>query len=173
MGGPGSGGARSRSGPPRTRGALRRGNAGDDLMHLDPAGRQDDPPAWPLSRPVRFELETWAREWRRPQAIAWERLGWEVQVALYVRTLRQASSPKASAGTTTNLLRQMVNLGLTEDGMARNRWAIAPSPTASGQVRPAVVTGPTGWRALVLPVLGGLAFGAYLLMLIVGKSPWQ
>ena len=36
-----------------------------------------------------------------------------------------------------------------------------------------VVTGPTGWRALVLPVLGGLAFGAYVLMLIVGKSPWQ
>ncbi len=143
-----SGGARSRSGPPRQRGALRRGAMGDDLMHLDPRGRQGDPPPWPLSRAVKFELDTWAREWSRPQAIAWERSGWEIQVALYVRTLRMASSPKASAGTTTNLLRQMENLGLTEAGMARNRWAIAPAPASSAPARPAGSTAKDRLRSI-------------------------
>ena len=30
-----------------------------------------------------------------------------------------------------------------------------------------------GWRSWILPVLGGLAFGVYMLMLILGKAPWQ
>jgi hypothetical protein len=87
----------------------------------------------------------------RPQAIMWERLGWEIQVALYVRTMRHASSPKAAAGVTTNLLRQMVNLGLTEDGMARNRWRIVEE-TASTAPRRA----PTSSAKDRLKVIGGI-----------------
>ena len=127
-----SGGARSRSGPPRQRDAIRNGRGGDSgWIHLPAAGRAGDPPPFPLPRPSRFELETWAREWTRPQAVMWERRGWEVQVALYVRTLRQAASPKASGSTTTNLLRQMVNLGLTDDGLARNKWIVDDGPPAA------------------------------------------
>jgi hypothetical protein len=141
MGGPGSGGARTRSGPVRDRGAIRRGRNGDSgLTDLPISGREGDAPTWPLGRPAKFERETWEREWRRPQAIMWEKLGWEVQVALYVRTMRQATSAKASAGSTTNLLRQMVNLGLTEDGMARNRWRIVDEPAAATAPRRAPST---------------------------------
>lgn len=119
------GGARSRSGPPPTRGAIRNGRNGDaGWIHLS-AEREGDPPTWPLGRkPTKFEAEQWAREWRRPQAVMWERRGWEVQVAIYVMTMRAASAPKATAATMTNLLRQMVNLGLTDDGAARLRWII-------------------------------------------------
>lgn len=135
-----SGGARSRSGPPAQRDSLRHGRNGDNWQHLPRSGREGDPPAWPLTRPNKFERETWEREWRRPQAIAWEALGWEVQVALYVRTLRAAAGPKATSGNTTNLLRQMVNLGLTEDGMARNRWVIDGGPVEVQRPRPATST---------------------------------
>lgn len=30
-----------------------------------------------------------------------------------------------------------------------------------------------GWRAWILPTIGGLAMAAYMLMLILGKAPWQ
>jgi hypothetical protein len=113
--------------------ALRRGRTPDRSGWLDlpAAGREGEPPAWPFGRATTFEKAAWISEWTRPQAIAWERLGWTIQVALYVRTLSAASRPKATAGTTTNLLRQMENLGLTEGGMARNRWRVvddAPAP---------------------------------------------
>lgn len=65
----------------------------------------------------------------------WERLGWVVQVALYVRTLAAAAKPGSAAGTTTNVLRQMENLGLTEAGMARNRWKIVEDVPAVATVR--------------------------------------
>jgi hypothetical protein len=136
-----SGGARSRSGPPRQPGAIRRGRTGDTGMTVLPAaGREGEAPPWPLARPNKFERETWEREWRRPQAVMWERLGWEVQVAIYVRTMRQATTAKASAGTMTNLLRQMVNLGLTEDGMARNQWKIVEEPPSAAPPRRAPST---------------------------------
>jgi hypothetical protein len=140
MGGQGSGGARSRSGPAPDRSAVRRGRQGDHGIHLPAEGRQGETPDWPLNRPTKFEREVWEREWRRPQAVMWERRGWEVQVALYVRTLRQAASVKASAGTTTNLLRQMVNLGLTDDGLARNGWVIDDGPAPAAPRRPATST---------------------------------
>lgn len=132
MGGPGSGGARARSGPARNPNALRRGRGGrSSLIQLPAGGRAGDPPPWPLGRPNKFERETWESEWARPQAVMWERLGWVIQVALYVRTLRQAAVPKAAATTTTNLLRQMDMLGLTAGGMATNGWEISDEPAAA------------------------------------------
>jgi hypothetical protein len=132
-----SGGARARSGPVANPNSIRNGRTVDRSGWVDlPAeGREGAAPVWPLGRSTKFERETWAAEWRRPQAIAWERLGWTIQVALYVRTMAAAAQRGATAGTTTNLLRQMVNLGLTEDGMARNRWRIleaTPASQASG-----------------------------------------
>lgn len=131
-----SGGARVRSGPPPQRGAVRRGRSSDDWLHLSKAGRPGDPPPWPLPNSTKFERETWEREWRRPQAIAWEILGWEVQVALYVRTLRLASGPKAPATRMATLQTQMDNLGLTHGGLAKNHWVIDEGPVEVTRARP-------------------------------------
>jgi hypothetical protein len=132
------GGARSRSGPAADPNSLRSDRAG--WTHLPAAGRDGDAPAWPLPRPTKFELEVWRDLWKKPQALMWERRGWEVQVALYVRTLRQASGAGARASTLTVLLRQEVNLGLTEDGLARNRWIIDEAPAAAAPPRRATST---------------------------------
>lgn len=152
-----SGGARARSGPPPDRNARRnRTTDHGGWIHLPAEGREGDAPDWPLSRPTKFERERWTAEWLRPQAIMWERRGWEVQVALYVRTLRVATGPKASATSTSSLLRQMVNLGLTEDGLARNRWIIDDAPaevaprrasSSSAKERLSVITGGGDARA--------------------------
>jgi hypothetical protein len=102
------------------------------------SGRDGELPPWPLSRPTKFELERWEHEWRRPQAIMWEQLGLEIQVAIYVRTLRDASKAGAAATRTTALLRQIDNLGLSVAGLRANRWVIDEAPrTAAAPVRPA------------------------------------
>ena len=132
------GGARVRSGPPRNRDSIRYGRGGDTgWIPLPASGREGEVPRWPLGKATKFEKEAWEREWRRPQAVQWERLGWEIQVSLYVRTLRAAAAPNASAATTTNLLRQMDTLGLTDGGMARNRWYIVDELEARPAKRPA------------------------------------
>lgn len=129
MGGPGSGGARVRSGPPRDPGAIRRNRPSDrsGFVHLPPAGREGEPPAWPLSRPTKFEREMWAAEWTRPQAVMWEAMGLAMQVAMYVRTMRYATTlPKAAATHMKTAKSLMDDLGLTVGGLAKNRWIIAP-----------------------------------------------
>jgi len=137
MGGKGSGGARTRSGPPRDPNAIRHGRDGRaGIIQLPVTGREGETPPWPLGRAVKFERETWEREWRRPQAIMWERLGWEVQVALYVRNLRQATTGKGGATATSNVLRQMDMLGLSDDGLRRKGWEIvAAAPTTDAAPR--------------------------------------
>ncbi|HLY13136.1 MAG TPA: hypothetical protein VKR24_02215 [Candidatus Limnocylindrales bacterium] len=119
-----SGGARARSGPPPDPNALRRDRDHAGWIHLPAAGREGDPPAWPLARPSQRELVIWAGEWRRPQAIAWEQGGRTLEVALYVRNVVRAEKPKASPGVGTLLLRQMTELGLTLGGLRANRWVI-------------------------------------------------
>jgi hypothetical protein len=121
-----SGGARVRSGPGRDPNAIRRnrGNDRSGFVRLPAAGRTGEPPVWPLPRPTKFELERWVIEWRRPQAIMWEQLGQEIQVALYIRNLRDATKTGSSATRMTSLQRQMDNLGLSVPGLAHNRWII-------------------------------------------------
>lgn len=75
----------------------------------------------------------------------WERLGLEVQVALYVRNLRLASSPTAAATRTNGLMAQMNNLGLTADAMKRLGWVI--DELASGSAAAAAPVRPSGTSA--------------------------
>lgn len=119
-----SGGARARSGPPPDRLAIRNGRAGADWIRLPAAGRKGDPPAFPLPRSTKRERDVWAAEWKRPQAIMWEANGQELEVALYVRTLREAELPKAPASIRTLLVRMQEHLGLSQPGLARNHWII-------------------------------------------------
>jgi hypothetical protein len=78
-----------------------------------------------------MEARFWAREWRRPQAVMWERNGQVEEVALYVRALAVAQEPEASTASRT-LVRQMQEaLGVSLPGLARNRWRIAARTDAA------------------------------------------
>ena len=107
--------------------------------HLPAQGRQGPPPPWPLATPSRRELDLWEREWRRPQAVMWEANGQEAEVALYVRSLKDAEKPKASVAARTLVKQQQESLGISLPGLARNRWIIASTSEAAH--RPTVVSG--------------------------------
>ncbi|MGC5033066.1 hypothetical protein [Micromonospora sp. DT229] len=126
-----SGGARTRSGPPPDPNALRRDRKSDGEWTVLPVeGRAGDPPAWPLvdhedAGWADRELELWRTLWRKPQAVMWERLGQELEVAQYVRRLVEVEQPGARANLHT-LVRQLGDaLGLTIPGMHTHRWRIA------------------------------------------------
>jgi hypothetical protein len=130
------GGARARSGPAPDPNALRRDRDAGDWLDLPAAGRDGDPPAWPLSAATPREAELWESEWRRPQAIVWERNGQELEVAMYVRAVVDAESPRASVASRTLVRQQMDSLGLTVPGLLRNRWRIVDQVQApAGQQR--------------------------------------
>ena len=116
------GGARVRTGPAPNPNSLRQNPA--DWTHLPAAGRDGPAPAFPLDRPAKRELEVWESEWKRPQAIMWERLRQEIEVAMYVRSLVDAESPVAKAESRTLVIRLMGELGITVGGLAKNRWII-------------------------------------------------
>jgi hypothetical protein len=138
-----SGGARARSGPPPDRNAIRNGRSGADWIRLPASGRKGDPPAWPITRATKRELALWADLWAKPQALMWEAKRQELQVALYVRSLREAEHVGASVASRTLLLRQEEYLGLSEPGLARNRWII---------VEDAALAEPTGDPASDRPI---------------------
>ncbi len=71
----------------------------------------------------------------------WEANGQSREVALYVRSLRQAESPKASVALRTLVQRQVDALGLSTSGLRANRWTIdataaRPALRATGTERP-------------------------------------
>jgi hypothetical protein len=74
----------------------RRRNARPEFRRLPAAGRQGDPPAWPLGRPTKAEQSLWAQLWASPQAVVWEELGWIRVVARYTRTTVTAEEPLTS-----------------------------------------------------------------------------
>lgn len=104
--------------------ALRNGRSGADWIRLPAGGRTGDPPAWPIPRPTKREIQLWAELWKSPQALMWEAKGQQLQVALYVRSLREAEKPGVPVASRTLLLRQEEYLGLSEPGLARNHWII-------------------------------------------------
>lgn len=152
------GGARVNSGPPPDPNALRRDRASDkDGWTLLPAaGRSTEAPGWPLRRHVEQvtdldrhvaaeaddERETvvWSQVWATPQAVAWERLAWSFDVAIYVRFLVAAEAGDMKAA---GEVRQWSDrLGLNPAAMLRNRWKIAPDELASRRTSPAPGSGP-------------------------------
>lgn len=119
------GGARARSGPAPDPNALRRDRDAGDWTVLPADGRKGEPPAFPLLDPTPRELDLWRGEWQRPQAIAWERLGLEHEVALYVRNLALAELPGAPVTLSTLVKQLRDSLGLSVAGLRVNRWRIA------------------------------------------------
>jgi len=91
---------------------------------LDPA------PEWPLSDETKREAALWESEWRRPQAVEWERNNQELEVAMYVRTLVAAEKLDAATNIRTLLRQQQEALGISLPGLARNNWKIAGETSA-------------------------------------------
>lgn len=144
-----SGGARARSGPPPDRDALRRDRDGSEWTPLDAGPQTDLAPDWPLSKPFTIrEKAVWAREWARPQAVMWRRLGLADEVAAYVRTLCRFEGRKSRTGDGT-LMRQLAeDLGISISGLARNRWIIGTNTPAAAPAAARTETGPSARERL-------------------------
>ena len=120
-----SGGARARSGPPPNPNSIRPNRDAGDWLILPADGREGDVPVWPLAAAGGAELARWGAIWCRPQAVEWERLGLELEVALYLRAVTIAESADAKAADRTAVRQAQDALGLSIPGMLRNRWRIA------------------------------------------------
>ncbi|MFF8473893.1 hypothetical protein [Streptomyces sp. NPDC015414] len=121
-----SGGARARSGPAPTS-TERSHKAKSDAqgwVTLPIDGRDGPLPAWPLASPNDREMELWERLWETPQAVMWDQLRQEFEVASYVRLLARAEAPRSSAIIWGQVKQLAESLGLSVSGMARNRWTI-------------------------------------------------
>lgn len=123
------GGARAVSGPPPDPNALRRNRPQDKAgwTTLPAEGRQGGPPVWPLAGMSDREFELWRDLWAKPQAVAWEALDQGYEVALFVRALAQAEQPDAKVDLQRIVRQYLDSLGLSVQGMLRNRWKVAPA----------------------------------------------
>ncbi len=138
------GGARTRSGPAPDPIALRRDRNDDQAswLTLPRAGRPGKPPPWPLANQTEREADLWASEWRRPQAVIWERNVQQLEVALYVRAVVAAEALDAPVASRTLVKQLMETLGLSLTGLARNRWRIESAAEQASTAR----TGKTSKR---------------------------
>lgn len=118
---------------PKDPAARRRRNvdrAADPLTLLPAAGREGDPPPWPLAATSVEELALWAEVWSTPQAAAWETLGWSRVVARYVRLCLAAENPASSIGVAAEVRQLEDRLGLTPMAMLRLRWKVTTDELA-------------------------------------------
>lgn len=69
----------------------------------------------------------------------WEANRQQMEVALYVRWLVKSEKPDATVAVGTLVRQLQESLGLSLPGLARNRWIIASTDTASD--RPRLVAG--------------------------------
>ncbi|HEX4099421.1 MAG TPA: hypothetical protein VHY21_02600 [Pseudonocardiaceae bacterium] len=130
------GGARVVSGLPPDLNALARDRPGDQASWttLPGEGRAGEPPVWPLIEATDREAALWADLWTRPQAVMWERLDQRYEVAMFVRQLGRAEQPMASVELQKVVRQYLDSLGLSVQGMLRNRWRIvAAVQQAEGQ----------------------------------------
>ena len=148
------GGARAHSGPPPDPDALRRDRDGGEWVTLSAAGREGEPPEWPLTNATDRETALWAREWKRPQAVKWEELGLELEVALYVRSLSGAERQDAAVNLRTLVKQQQEALGISLPGLARNKWRIGTVDAAAVSSR-RVSAGTARARFKVIDGAGG------------------
>jgi hypothetical protein len=129
MGGRGSGG-HIRSGPAPDPNALRRDRDGHEWVQLPATGR-DEPPDWPITKASPREEELWRRLWQRPQSSEWEKLGMELDVAIYVRRLGEAEMQGAPSSLGALVRKLGDDLGLSIVGLRANRWRLPESVASS------------------------------------------
>ncbi|MEU7814119.1 hypothetical protein [Pseudonocardia sp. NPDC049154] len=99
-------------------------------MTLPAEGRQGPEPRWPLAgEPTPREAYIWRGLWKKPQAVMWEALGLEFELAIYTRRLTEVELPDASATLGTLVMRMADNLGITVPGMHSLKWKIGTAPS--------------------------------------------
>ena len=132
------GGARSRSGPAPT--STDRSHKADSQgwTTLPAEGRDGPLPAFPLLSPSTREMDLWERLWETPQAVMWEQLSQEFEVAAYVRLLARAELPKSSSMIWAQVKQVGESLGLSVSGMQRNRWTVGEIKAEDTQISPSV-----------------------------------
>jgi len=74
-----------------------------------------------------------------PQAVIWEQLHLQDQVAMYVRNWCEATQPLAPTSLRTLQRQQADALGLTAPGMASLRWKISTDEIGSRRVETTTV----------------------------------
>jgi hypothetical protein len=112
-------------------------------------------PAFPLVSPNEREMDLWERLWESPQAVMWETLHLEFEVASYVRLLARAEAPRSSAIIWGQVKMVAESLGLSANGMARNRWTVASSePDADDDAPQAAVSAVADLSARLKAVSG-------------------
>lgn len=93
-------------------------------VRLPSTGRPGKAPPWPLPRASTREKALWSRVWATPQAVAWARLRWSQEVAIYIRLLAVCEGPQPTAIALIERRQQADRLGLTPMAMLRLRWEI-------------------------------------------------
>lgn len=109
-----------------------RRNKAPVAMRLPAAGREGEPPGWPIGfNPTARADNVWAELWKTPQAVAWERLGWTRVVARYVyllesseRDLDEIEDPKVYAALLAAQTRLLPELRQIEDRLGLNPLAL-------------------------------------------------
>lgn len=151
------GGARVRSGPaPTSRERSHKAKAAaEGWVTLPSAGRDGALPAWPLISPSDREMDLWERLWESPQAVMWEALHLDFEVASYVRLLARAESPRSSAIIWGQVKQVAESLGLSASGMARNKWTVADAADDSGQFTTLAAVSPVADLAARLRAVSG------------------
>lgn len=130
----------------------------DSWSHLAPEWPLDDPmdpeTGIPEFRNAR-ELELWAKLWAQGQAPAWILDKQEFAVALYVRLLVvvETSVSTKSAPLLAELRRQQEMLGLSTDGLLKNKWRFKGHEGMSAEI---VTEKPTGKPANVTDLFSGV-----------------
>lgn len=151
------GGARSRSGPaPTSTERSHKAKANAEGWTTLPADGRDGPlPAFPLVTPSDREMDLWERLWESPQAVMWETLNLDFEVATYVRLIARAERPNSSAIIWGQVKMVAESLGLSASGMARNRWTVASiEPDADDDAPQAAVSAVADLSARLKAVSG-------------------
>lgn len=164
-----SGGRRARSGPTPDLEAFARERDKGEWVLL-PMSWKHRAPRWPLDNPVdpvtklpayRHERESkiWTQLWNQGQAPAWIMDKQEFSVALYVRLLVMVESTMStkSAPLLAELRRQQEMLGLSTDGLLKNKWRFKDHDGMSvAAAEKAAASKPAGKTATVTDLFAGV-----------------
>ena len=123
-----------------------RRNASVGVRRLPAAGRSGPVPSWPLTRPLKRELDTWASLWTMPQAVVWEEQRLDRSVARYVRALVAAEERGAPATLHAQVTAMEDRLGLTPKAMRLLLWVVDDDEDLPAAGEPAAATGTDGRR---------------------------